>query len=226
MTTANRADFLRNFVTHVSSAGYRFAAPDDSLTPKPEEGALKAFITNPSLISALVFGPLFASSADSKSEPELYKNLKALEQYSAFAAFKVQMGNVLVSVLVDADGKSEQELIGISSLLHAKFLEFKKYSTSLMPRAWGFWEKLAPSVMDGRCVWGQVYFFFGRSAEATHFSENTAKLCKHKLGGVMTLPITVDIPAQRIVKWSGWTLGGNSMDCFSMAELRERLFKT
>lgn len=225
MTDSQRADFLKNFVSHVSSAGYRFAAPDDSLTPKPEEGALKAFITNPSLISALVFGPLFASSADSKSEPELYKDLKSLEQYCAFVAFKVQMGNVLVSVLVEADGKAEQELIGISSLLHAKFLEFKKYSTPIM-RAWGFWEKLAPSVMDARSVWGQVYFFFGRSAEATRFSEYTAKLCKHKLGGVMTLPLTVDIPAQRIVKWSGWTLGGNSMDCFSMAELRERLFKT
>lgn len=223
MTTANRADFLRNFVTHVSSLGYRFAAPGESLTPKPAESALKTILTNPSLISSLVVGPLFASSPDSKSEPELYNDLKSLEQYSVFAAFKLHMGYAFAAVLIDADGKSEQELVGTSSLLHAKFLEFKKYSTPIM-RTWGFWEKLAPSVMDARAVWGQVYYLFGGSAEATHFSEYTAKLCKHKLGQVMTLPITVDIPAQRIVKWAGWPPGGD-MDGINTAKLRERLFK-
>ena len=208
--------FCRNLVAHLSSDGYRFAIPEGGLTQKAEP--LWSTILTPGLVGTILFGSLFAGTPNSTSDVELYKELIELQQISRLASCKIIYGKVYLSILVEADDKNEAELIGSCSLLHEKFRVFRKFSTPVA-NTWSFWEKVG--LPDGRCVFGRVMIAFNNSARATNFCMKTIHSCKHKTGGTFTLPVVVDVLAQRIEMWPGWP---PALTFGNAAKLRDKLF--
>ena len=194
-------EFCRNLLAYLSAKEYRFVLSESGLTPVQAKG-FWASMLNPGLAGAVLYGPLFAGTAQSSCEPELRGELVELQKLCRFVGCKIVFGHVRIEALIEADGKSKEELIGAFSLFHEGVLRLRRFSTETV-NTWGFWKKLSPTFFDSRTVWGRAFVAFNQSASATDFQLNSSALCKHRTGACWTLPITVDIPAQRIEKWRG-----------------------
>src|SRR5688572_21037316 len=120
--------FSERLAAHLTSEGYRFSVNQGGLTSL-SPGSTSTSISNLGLSGAILAGPLFAGTAQSNSEDELHQALTDLQPLCLTAACKIKSGFVYVVALINADGLSDQQIVGTCALLNTKLQSFKRFST-------------------------------------------------------------------------------------------------
>ncbi len=184
----NQTDFFANLIEYSKDGGFAFLLEEGSDVPAKPSPAKLAFVKVASGAAFGLFGVLSSGNASKATTEDLIVDLKRMNEYCDLVGIRLNQGNVIIRMVIDADKLSNELILGRFALIHERLFDFRKYAITLLA------SKL-PTL-------AQVILTFSEHKRANEFNKQFADKCKHTTfwKKVYTQPWVADLEDEEITR--------------------------
>ncbi len=183
-----KTDFLANLIDHSQAEGFSFLTPDGNVSDPKRMSEGRQMVVR--LIQGAAFGLLGGIVGYTETrKQELIRDLTAFSAHGDLAGINLTQGTVILRIVIDADGLTDDTLVGRFTLIHESAHNFRRYGLST------FSGNMSTHV--------HVILLFSSHERADAFGKRYGKKCSQWSfwKKVLTNPWIIDLEREELIRF-------------------------